>query len=192
MDAVPVYILAGGKSSRFGRDKARATVAGKALIVQLAEAVGPVASSVTAVAEVADKYADLEIRTIPDMRPGLGPLGGLHAALADVGDDAWLLLLSCDFVGVKAEWIRRLMDSVRPDAQIVLFRDVRWEPLLALYHTSVKAVVDEHIEREQRPMWALVEAVEHVVLPAPAEWAELSNVNTPGDLTEIANDGEAD
>lgn len=184
MDRIPAYILAGGKSSRFGRDKARAAVDGIPLIVQVAKTIRPAVSSVSVVADVDDKYADLGLRTIGDLMPGLGPLAGLHAALADMTTDGWMVLLSCDFIGVKTEWIRRLTECVREDARIVLFRDMRWEPLLALYHTSVKAAVDVHIKREHRPMWALVEAVEHVVVPAPADWTGLRNVNVPADIPE--------
>ncbi len=182
MDSLPVYIMAGGKSSRFGRDKARATVDGRPLIVRLAETVRPQTSTVTAVADVPDKYADLGIRTIADIQPGLGPMAGLQAALADVTTDTWLLLLSCDFVGIRPEWIRTLTEHIRPNAQTVLFRDVRWEPLLALYHSSIKPVVDKHIARAHCPMWALVEDLDHVALSIPSGWSRLRNVNVPEDL----------
>ena len=99
-----------------------------------------------------------------------------------MNDDGWILLLSCDFIGVKVEWIHSLIENIQENARIVLFRDVRLEPMLALYHSSIKDMVDLHLKRERRPMWALIEAVEHILLPAPSDWTELRNVNAPEDL----------
>ena len=56
---VPVYILAGGRSRRFGRDKARATTGGAALVVRLAELLTPVAQSITVIAGRPGAYDDL-------------------------------------------------------------------------------------------------------------------------------------
>lgn len=71
---VPVYILAGGRSSRFGSDKARAALHGRPMIVRIAELLRPVAESMIVVAEQSDKYADLGLLTIADAIPGQGPL----------------------------------------------------------------------------------------------------------------------
>ncbi len=54
-----VYILAGGKSRRFGSDKARAEAKGVAVIVRVAEALASIAGTVTVVADRAGRYDDL-------------------------------------------------------------------------------------------------------------------------------------
>ena len=66
MEKVPVYILAGGKSSRFGQDKARVQLHGQPLLLHTARMVQAFASSITVVANAVDKYADLGLRTIAD------------------------------------------------------------------------------------------------------------------------------
>src|SRR5262245_52966476 len=104
MIKIPVYILAGGKSSRFGSDKARAIFRGEALISRIAREVEAVASQVTVVAERAGKYDDLGLRTIADLQSGLGPIGGLLTALGECGDD-WVFIASCDMVAINIEWI---------------------------------------------------------------------------------------
>ncbi len=184
MERVPIYILAGGKSSRFGRDKAREQLGGVPLIVQLARTVQSVASSITVVADRPDKYRDLELRTIVDSVPGLGPIGGLLTALDDCVSDGWLLVLSCDYVGVRTDWIRGLLAHRRDGTRAVVYRhSAGWEPLLALYHTAIRPTVAEHVADGELAMWALVEAVERVAVPVPADWAEHSNVNVPEDLS---------
>src|SRR5437879_3536860 len=104
MDRIPVYILAGGKSRRFGSDKARAILDGKPLILHVADALRPIASSLTVVADISGKYDDLALTTITDLQPGLGPLGGLFTALNDCRHP-WLLLAPCDFAGIQPRWI---------------------------------------------------------------------------------------
>src|SRR3954452_12325135 len=95
---LPVYVLAGGKSSRFGSDKARALIDGTPLIRILADRLSPFASSLTVVAEVAGKYDDLGLKTIADQVPGLGPMGGLKTILGSLPENSrspWFLLVSC-------------------------------------------------------------------------------------------------
>src|SRR5437867_170131 len=95
---LPLYIAAGGRSSRFGSDKARADVNGIPLILHVARRLEEAVSSLTVVADVEHKFEDLQLRTIADQHPGFGPMAALHAALDDQKHEGWLLLVSCDFV----------------------------------------------------------------------------------------------
>lgn len=184
MKRVPLYILGGGRNSRFGSDKARAEVAGVPLVRRIAAALSPVALGVTVVAERADKYADLGLRTIADHQPGLGPMGGLATALADLsaqGGD-WLLLTSCDLLEAKPAWAGLLLDRAQLPARAVAFRGERWEPLFALYHASAGTTVDAHLEDGVRAMWRLLETLQAVAVPRPDDWPLVVQANTPDEL----------
>ncbi|MCB9639145.1 MAG: molybdenum cofactor guanylyltransferase [Myxococcales bacterium] len=80
----PVYLLAGGKSSRFGSDKARALVQKKPLLSYVLQGLGSFPSMVRVVAREEHAYRDLGWETIADTLGGLGPMGGLHRALCDI------------------------------------------------------------------------------------------------------------
>ena len=67
----------------------------------------------TAVADVADKYQALGLRTIPDCVAGAGPIGGVLTAVEDCADQRWLLVASCDLVGVDCNWVDLLMAGRR-------------------------------------------------------------------------------
>lgn len=98
MDKLPLYILAGGRSSRFGSDKARAELGGRPLVRRIADALAPVADPVRVVAGPPGGYADLGFVTIADRRPDLRPLAGLEMALLDrqqLCGTGWLILCSC-------------------------------------------------------------------------------------------------
>lgn len=209
METIPVYILAGGQSSRFGRDKARADVLGQPLIVRLAADLAPVAERVTVIADVEDKYADLGLQTLCDLEPGLGPLGGLQAALVDGAvsgaatvlggaggaggedddlGDGYIAVVSCDWVGARAAWIEMLWRSAaegmaaapggRP-APAVAFKGERWEPLFALYHTSIRMQVEAAVESGQRSLWRLLDTLGARAVPLPGDWNAMAQVNAP-------------
>lgn len=179
---LPVYILAGGRSSRFGDDKARAIIDGRSLIVQLADTLISVRSNLKVVADRVGAYHDLGLTTIGDLNPGEGPLAGLKTALADLDQPGWLALVACDWVGIRPEWIECLIEEIKPGIQCVLFAPERIEPLLALYHSSIFETVDYHLASDRRSMRELVAAVPHRVLPPPPDWRQAANINRQEDL----------
>jgi molybdenum cofactor guanylyltransferase len=181
-EKVPVYVLAGGRSSRFGSDKARALFDGRPLLLQVVEALRPLAESVTAVADVEDKYRDLGLRTIVDRAPGQGPLGGLQAALLDADRPEWLLLSSCDWVGLKPEWVELLLQGRDADLPAVAFKGDVWQPLLALYHRSLRAEVAARLADKRLALWRLLRDAPARALALPPGWDQVRQVNRPDDL----------
>ncbi len=177
--AIPVYILAGGKNSRFGSDKARAVVRGQPMLLHASQALSAFASRVTVVADIPDKYEDLGLRTIADHLTGRGPLGGLHRALQDVGDDEdWLLLTSCDLLGVQPEWIELLLSHRDCQGGVIAFRGEHWEPLPALYRARLLRQTEDLASRSSPPVWHLIEQAEPLPLPLPDNWGLAAQINT--------------
>lgn len=135
---IPAYILAGGRSSRFGSDKARAALMGAPLILHQAEALHHRAHPIFAVAREPDQYADLGLTTIPDILPDQGPLGGLRTALTHRAR-GWIILTSCDLIDLNLDWLDALAAAraLHPNAPAIVFRDDRWQPFPGLYHTRL-------------------------------------------------------
>jgi len=179
---VPVYILAGGRSQRFGSDKARATFNDEPLILHVRRLLSPVALSVTVVAEHQDKYADLSLRTIADRTPNLGPLGGLATALTDNAEAPWLLLCACDALVIRPDWLTRLLSHRTPDADAIAFRHDHWQPMPALFAQTSAAVVESQLNAERRSMQQLLNQLRTVALPTPRNWPKHWQVNRPADL----------
>lgn len=186
MSRLPVYILAGGRSRRFGSDKARAVVHGHPLLSHVATMLEPVAASITVVADRAGKYDDLGFRTLADRRPDLGPLGGLETALADLPPDFdWLLVCSCDALVIHAGWLDQLIDGAADGCDAVAFRAERWQPMPALYARTAAPTVARQIERDQRSMQALLSRLHAAALTLPDDWPTRWQANTPGDLSDF-------
>jgi molybdopterin-guanine dinucleotide biosynthesis protein A len=189
MDKLPVYIVAGGRSRRFGSDKARALLSGVPMIRRVADALDPISQSVTVVASTAGVYKDLGLMTIGDLRPCLGPIGGLDAALADRvarHGKGWLLLASCDLTSPRADWVRCLMGHVKPNAVTVAFKGERWEPLFALYHTSIRGKIRRQVDTGFGALWRLIEQTQHVEVPLPDGMSGVTQINTRHDMDQFA------
>lgn len=179
---VPLYILAGGRSSRFGSDKARHVLGGVALLRRVAEGFGPRVSAAYAVAATAGAYDDLGVATIADDTPHQGPLGGLVRALRhrlERGGTGWLLLCGCDFVDPGPRWLDPLLATAERalDAGAVASHGERWEPMPGLYHTRLLPVAERHLEAGRGAMWRLLEAAGavRVGLPSGAEGVPQAN-----------------
>ncbi len=81
VNQMPAYILAGGQSTRFGRDKSRALINGEPALLRLAGLIKPVISHTIIVSSIDQSYEHLNLPTIFDTRPNCGPLGGIEAAI---------------------------------------------------------------------------------------------------------------
>ncbi len=185
MTRIPAYILAGGRSSRFGSDKARAIYHGRPLIQHVADLLSPVATEITVVADQNDKYQALGLRTICDLNPGRGPLAGLHAALTDLPvSDPWLLLCSCDAIVIRRPWLERLTNQINDPYQAIAFRSERWQPLPGLYARNALPHVERILDSDNRSMQRLLDHLDTAAVALPADWPEHWQVNSPADLLQ--------
>lgn len=185
-ERLPLYILAGGRSRRFGGDKARAPVDGEPLIVRIARSLSPVASATTVVAATDDAYEDLSLATVADDRPGLGPAGGVATALRHRrrgGGEGWLLLSACDWLRVESGWARRLVAAVAPGARAVLFDPD--QPLFGMYHTDAAPHIARMIAAGELRMQTIAAGLSPILVAAPESFAAAVNVNRRGDLPGI-------
>jgi molybdenum cofactor guanylyltransferase len=136
------YVLAGGKSSRFGSDKALAELGGKPVLARTLETIA--ASDVGCRIVVGDKknYGRFGVRCIRDRWPGEGPLGGIVTALvrslADKYGYHWNLIISCDMPFLTAEWLQHLIQhSAESSAEVVVPKSAQgFEPLCACWRTT--------------------------------------------------------
>jgi molybdenum cofactor guanylyltransferase len=140
------YVLAGGKSSRMGRDKALLELAGKPLVQRAVEKLRRVCAEVCIVGNRAElAYAPV----VRDLHEGCGPLGGIEAALLHSAKD-WNLLMAVDIpflpAGFLDAWVRRVMGRV--GARGALFTvDGRPQPALCLLHREVAPFVTGAVVR---------------------------------------------
>lgn len=110
----PAYILAGGRSSRFGSDKARVEIGTEPLLLSLRRSLSQQGHSVEVVADRVDRYSDLGIQCVVDCQSDHGPLAGVASALQhrQQRQSGWLLLVSCDLYIWRNEWFMQLSHAL--------------------------------------------------------------------------------
>ena len=189
MSALPAaYVLAGGRSRRFGSDKALAEIGGEPLLLRVARLAAPLAAEVTVVADRTDRYPTLGLPTIADEVPERGPLGGLLTALGALGARDWALVLTCDLLVLKPAWVDTLATAARGH-HAAAFRGDRWQPFPGLYHRSLLGAARGAVERDELAVSHWLEAVGAVGVPIPADWPELVQANTRQQLEQYRRRG---
>lgn len=187
MRKLPVYILAGGRSTRFGSDKARAMLEGQPLILRVAGMIAAHASRITVVADRDGKYADLGLATIADDPPGHhGPLAGMATALRHAGEESLSLIVSCDLVVIRDGWIVQLLDHADGEVSAVAFRDEKWQPFPGVYHRSALPHMQRQLDTGDRSIQTLLNQLPGCALPLPNDWPTIIQVNRPADLSATA------
>ncbi|MBD2041685.1 molybdenum cofactor guanylyltransferase [Microcoleus sp. FACHB-672] len=188
-------VLAGGQSSRMGRDKALIAPQGVPLLKQVYEIAVKCASPVYVVTPWPERYQDILpnscrfIREVPlaDETEPHGPLVGLAQGLTQV-ETQWVLVLACDLPRLQVEvlqsWIG-LLDDVKDDAIALLPRDAKgWQPLCGFYRHSCLPALTGFINQGGRSFqrWLSQYPVQEVPV---SDRQMLFNCNTPTDLEQV-------
>lgn len=107
-------VLAGGRSSRFGSDKALAMLEGRPLLHRVLDVLHPLMPRLCVVVDHVERYQALleslpyPVDVLVDQLPQRGPLGGVYSAMVSA-PSPWLLVTSCDAPLLEPALIRLLM-----------------------------------------------------------------------------------
>ena len=177
------FVLAGGKSSRMGRDKALLEVGGVPMVARA------IASLATACTDVAIASGDDRLaaygRVVRDETAGFGPLGGIVAALERSACE-WNLFLAVDVPFVpEAVWRKLLARAAEGDAVCVMARGEYVQPLIAAYSRSATGVLRRELEAGRWKVTAAIAAAGAVAYVDFAEEGWFRNVNTPEEFAAL-------
>ncbi|WP_126173364.1 molybdenum cofactor guanylyltransferase [Altericroceibacterium xinjiangense] len=162
-------VLAGGQSSRFGSDKALAELGGQTLLARGVDALSGWCDFV-----IVAGRAQAPAPTVPDWpRPGMGPLGGLAAALRYAQDEDFASVLTCgvDSVGLPPN----LLEMLSPAPAYL-----ESQPVVGHWPVGAVSTVESILHGDgKHSMMALAEAIS----ATPVKSAQKSvNINTLADL----------
>ncbi len=173
-------ILAGGKSSRMGRDKSLMDVGGRPLISLMVERLRTWFDEVIISSNAPYKYSFLDTRVVVDRQEGQGPLMGMASALEESKTEH-NLVLACDIPTVDRALIRRLLLGLK-EADVVIPVDGsgRLEPLYAAYRKAVAGKMFQTLMAGRRRIIHAFDGlrVQKVELD---RYERLPNLNTPKD-----------
>lgn len=188
-------VLAGGQSSRMGRDKALIAIEGVPLlqrVCQVALTCTPIVYVVTPWIEryqaivPADCQFIAEARSIAEAKSP-GPLIGFAQALTQVNAE-WVLLLACDLPYLQAEILQnwaKALNQVLPEISAALPQGEKgWEPLCGFYRTDCLANLQAAIAQGDRSFQRWLTQISVQALPL-SDRRLLFNCNTPEDLHQF-------
>lgn len=191
IDGVTGVILAGGSSSRMGRNKALLEVDGIPIVTRIYRTLAGLFHEVIVVTNSPHDYDFLPCRKVPDIYPGTGSIAGLHSALAH-SSSAHSFITACDMPFLDPDLIRYLCaareggyDAVTP------FSDGGQEPLHALYSSGCRDIFENAIRHGERKILDILGRMNvrqvscDELQRAGGQVSSFVNVNTPEEYEKI-------
>ncbi len=181
------FVLAGGKSTRMGRDKATLPLAGRTLL-ETALAVARAVTKDVFILGSPELYGAFG-KVIADVFPGCGPLGGIHAALEHSQTDL-NLILAVDTPFLSARLLAYLVERAHQSQAVVTAPEINSypQPLCAVYRRDFLPVAEQALRAGNYKIVPLFPesrtlAIAEAELARFAFTAEMfENLNTPEDL----------
>lgn len=164
-------VLAGGQSSRFGSDKALAVLHGETLLIRAIDMLSGWCEKVVVIGR-----EEAPAPTLPDRpRAGLGPLGGIAAALYDARDEGYDLVLTC---GVDSLDLPEDLPTLLSPAPAYLAD----QPVVGLWPVTAIKAIEAILHGDGRH--SMRQFAEAIGARAVTATQPSININTPADLAE--------
>lgn len=182
--ALALAIVAGGKSTRMGRDKAELTIAGATMLARLAGLGVALGLPVL----VCGRSQPVDWRGpaatfLTDAIAGEGPLRGLEAAFTQADE---VLLIACDMPLLDVADLRWLLSITPAVHGTAVSRAGQIEPLFSRYHATCRQLLAAELAAGRRsPARLLAAGLFAQVAAPPAVAAHLADADTPSDWLSL-------
>lgn len=189
MKVVSCIVLAGGRSSRLGVDKAFLEIGGQPLIERVVEKVMQIGDEVLLVTNAPERFGYLGLPMVQDVHPGQGVLGGLYSGLRAAGNK-YSLVVACDmpFLDLK---LLRYMILLTPEQDVVIpCLGGMLEPLHAIYSRNCLEPIERALSCGERRVVRFFPEVrvryvdQREVDILDPKHLSFFNINTPEDLDQ--------
>ncbi len=146
---ISAVILAGGKSSRMGRDKAWLELGGRTLLARQIELVRNAgATEVFISGRAAVDYSAFRCRVLQDRFQNVGPLAGIERALDEMTAPL-LLVLAVDMPEMSGVFLEKLRAVCTENCGAIPQVNGRIEPLAAFYPKASLDLAAEMLSRQR-------------------------------------------
>jgi molybdopterin-guanine dinucleotide biosynthesis protein A len=183
-------ILAGGKSLRYGRNKALVEVDGTRLIERVISVIQPLFEDLIIITNTPREYDYLQLPMHEDIIKGLGPLGGVYTGLEIISGESGFFV-ACDMPFLKSDLIRHMVEIKGDFDAVVPKVDWKIEPLHAIYTRNCIPAIKKLIETQGYQIIKFFDKVsvryvkEEEIRSFDSELKSFLNVNIPGEITDI-------
>jgi len=149
---IAAHILAGGRSSRFGQDKALHIYQGRSLLERCLDTAAPLFPTMDIIAKDPSQYNHLGYPVLSDVSETYSPFSGLITGLRQ-GESSWHYFQACDMPFLDTGSVRRLLDTLErnkvPALQAIVPKTPGGiQPLAACYHQNTLAEAEKALETD--------------------------------------------
>lgn len=184
------YVLAGGRSRRMGRDKARLVFRGEMLVERALKLVREVSAEAVIVGNRGDLAEFAPV--VPDAVMDFGPVAGLVAGLGHCGRD-WAVFVPVDLPVLSGVLLRQMLEAAEREKGLCVapFVEDVAEPLCVVLHRTLHDPLEQQmLAGEHKVMRALEGAAGSRLVRLPVEGIEqFANLNTPEEFEEALRRG---
>lgn len=185
MNAITGIILAGGESSRMGKDKGLLMWKGQTFTEHIIQALDPIVSEMMIIAN-SEEYNQFGLPVYPDVLKNRGPLGGIYTGLS-YSETYRNLIVSCDVPLITSNTLQKLIVHDEDEHDIIQLSDRSREmPLVAMYKKNCEDPFLTRLEQNELKLQAAVSAMKvKTVALSNEENFILTNINTPEDFKNL-------
>lgn len=182
-------ILAGGKNSRMGRNKAFIQIRGIRIIDNTIDIFKRIFKEVIIVTNNPEDYEYTKLRLVKDKIPDKGSLGGLYSGI-EAAKYKKCFVVACDMPYISEELIRYIISLEGYDI-VVPKVSGRLEPLFASYTKSCSDCMREQLENNNLKItysfskFKVKELNEEKISIYDKKFLSFININTPQELEKI-------
>ncbi len=183
--AITGIILAGGKSSRMGRDKGFVLYNNQPFITHVLRALTPLVTEVIIVSD-SKKYDAFKAKRVNDTIKNSGPLAGLYTGLS-ASKTTLNIVLSCDIPLITTAALKILIAAFDPKYDVIQLKsNKKTMPLIAIYKTTCATMCFNVLEQDERRMTKALEHFTVKTVSLPDDFEKLTiNVNTQEQLNQL-------
>lgn len=179
-------VLAGGRNSRMGRDKASLPWQGSDFLQVILHKLIEICDELIVVTNMARTEMLPNVRYVADIIPQRGPLSGIHAGLVHATTDL-VFVTACDMPYLSVAAVNHLR-SLSPGWDVVAPGEAEYlEPLFACYRKTCIPVIESLLQQDIRKTQALFPLVRYRQVPLDEmkqfdpQLRFLYNINSPSD-----------
>ena len=183
MNLLAAGILAGGKSTRMGEDKAMLLYKEQTLLQHAIDLLTPFGKRLYVSSNVT--YTDLKVPIVFDSIKDIGPIGGIYSLLKEIKTQK-LILTAVDTPLLTPKIIQYLLDNYDEKAKITVLKTTDGlQMLVGIYDTSLVPIIEKQIAKKDYKLAHLIDYAKTQILDATAFSDSFINVNTKGEFKKI-------
>ncbi len=137
-------ILAGGKNTRIGTNKALLKIGESSIIENTISLLTPLFDSILIVTSSAEAYRSFGLRIVKDVQPGKGPLVAIYSGLL-AAESKWNFVVGCDMPFLNSDLIKYMKEQCNGFDAVVPKLNSYYESLHAFYNKSCLKTIEKQL-----------------------------------------------